>query len=107
MASTSCELIWLKSLLFDLGFPSNEPMFMLCDNQTAMHIAPNLVFHDRMKHIEVDCHYVRAQVQSNVIHTHYTRSNTQLADVFTKSFPTVQFMRIMSKLGSRNPVDPA
>ncbi|XP_068328140.1 uncharacterized mitochondrial protein AtMg00810-like [Pyrus communis] len=60
MASPVCELIWLKSLLFDIGFPSNEPMSMFCDNQAAMHIASNHVFHERTKHIEVDCHYVRA-----------------------------------------------
>ncbi|CAN6548755.1 unnamed protein product [Malus baccata var. baccata] len=107
MASTACQLIWLKSLLFDLGFHSKEPISMFCDNQAAMHIASNPVFHERTKHIEVDCHYVRAQVQSNIINTHYTRSHDQLADIFTKPLPTVQFMRIMSKLGSRNPLDPA
>ncbi|CAN6713480.1 unnamed protein product [Malus baccata var. baccata] len=107
MASTACELIWLKSLLFDLGFHSKEPISMFCDNQVAMHIASNPVFHERTKHIEVDCHYVRAQVQANIINTHYTRNHDQLADIFTKPLPTVQFMRNLSKLGSRNPLDPA
>ncbi|KAM1091216.1 hypothetical protein ACFX2J_018527 [Malus domestica] len=107
MASTACELIWLKSLLFDLGFHSKEPISMFCDNQAAMHIASNPVFHKRTKHIEVDCHYVRAQVQANIINTHYTHSHDQLADIFTKPLPTIQFMRILSKLGSRNPLDPA
>ncbi|XP_070672510.1 secreted RxLR effector protein 161-like [Malus domestica] len=60
MASTACELIWLKSLLFDLGFPSNATMPLMCDNQAAMHIASYPVFHKHTKHIEVDCHYVRA-----------------------------------------------
>ncbi|CAN6683311.1 unnamed protein product [Malus baccata var. baccata] len=46
MASTACELIWLKSLLFDLGFHSKEPISMFCDNQAAMHIASNPVFHE-------------------------------------------------------------
>ena len=107
MASTACELIWLKNLLSDLGFPSNALMPMFCDNQAAMHIASNPVFHERTKHIEVDCHYVRSQVQSKVITTHYTRIQDQLADIFTKSLPTDRFLCILSKLGSRNPPDPS
>ncbi|KAB2605310.1 hypothetical protein D8674_005027 [Pyrus ussuriensis x Pyrus communis] len=107
MAATASELIWLKSLLLDLGFTSKEPMSLFCDNQAAMHIASNPVFHERTKHIEVNCHFIRTQVQSNVIETVYTRSHDQLADLFTKALDFTQFQRLLFKLGSINPLDPA
>ena len=49
MAMASCEFVWLKSLLSDLGSPSVTPMTLFCDNQAAMHIAANPVFHERTK----------------------------------------------------------
>ena len=107
MAFAANELIWLKGLLGDLGFSHTQPMSMFCDNQAPMHIASNLVFHECTKHIKVDCHYVRTQVQSNIIYTHYPRSHDQLADIFTKSLASTGFQHILVKLGSINPFDPA
>ncbi|KAM2660342.1 hypothetical protein EV2_022770 [Malus domestica] len=107
IASIACKLIWLKGLLCDLGVFTTQPMNLFCDNQAAMHIASNLVFHKRTKHIEIDCHYVREQVQSQVIQTYYTRSSDQLADIFTKPLASHQFQRLLSKLGSINLLDPA
>ena len=107
MALAACELVWLKHLLSDLGCSCQTPMTLYCDNQAAMHIASNPVFHERTKHIEVDCHYIRQQVQTKLIVTHYVRTTDQLADVFTKVMPTAQFHQLISKLGSINPLDPA
>nr|CAD1821571.1 unnamed protein product [Ananas comosus var. bracteatus] len=74
MASTACELVWLKALLKDMGFNHDGPIQMKCDNQAAIHISTNPVFHERTKHIEVDCHFVCEKVQAKVISTPYVAS---------------------------------
>ena len=58
MALATCELIWLKQLLQELRFGTDGKMTLVCDNQVALHIASNPVFHERTKHIEVDCHFI-------------------------------------------------
>nr|AEJ72555.1 putative retroelement polyprotein [Malus domestica] len=102
MASTTCELIWLQGLLNDLGFKRTLPMPLFCDNQAAIYIASNPVFHERTKHIEMDCHFVREKTQSDVIQHVFVRSTDQLADIFTKGLCRVQFNTLLVQLGLMN-----
>ncbi|GJW63069.1 retrovirus-related pol polyprotein from transposon TNT 1-94 [Tanacetum coccineum] len=67
LAVTCCEVTWRLSLLKDLGLKDLHPITLHCDNQAAIHIAANPVFHARTKNIEVDCHYVRDQVKDDTI----------------------------------------
>jgi hypothetical protein len=99
MASTASELIWVKQLLMDIGIETRDPMKIFCDNQAARHIALNPVFHERTKHIEVDCHIIREKVQSKEIETMYVKSGDQLADMFTKGLDPGVFERNSCKLG--------
>ena len=99
MASTASELVWIKQLLADLNIQIQKPMKMFCDNQVARHIASNPVFHERTKHIEVDCHFIREKVQDKEIETPFVKSEEQLADVFTKGLGNKNFEDILSKLG--------
>ena len=99
MRKLTSELIWIKGLLKDLGIETTTPITMHCDNQAAIHIASNSVFHERTKHIEVDCHKVRQVVEQKIILPCYTRSEDQLADIFTKGATTKVCEFIHSKLG--------
>ncbi|WVZ20882.1 hypothetical protein V8G54_008204 [Vigna mungo] len=102
MANTICELKWLKAILSNLGVPHPHPIHIHCDSQSALHIAKNPVFHERIKHIEVDCHFIRDEVLKNTIKLSYVPSCTQLADIFTKALGTKQFLFLLSKLGIQN-----
>ena len=63
----TCELIWIKQLLKELKFGDTKEMELVCDNEAALHIASNPVFHERTKHIEIDCHFVREKLLSGDI----------------------------------------
>lgn len=76
MALAACELTWLKHFMIELGIDVSASMEMFCDNQAAIHIAANPVFHERTKLIykkkemkEVDCHFIRDKVTSGEITT--------------------------------------
>ncbi|KAJ4751619.1 Retroelement pol polyprotein-like [Rhynchospora pubera] len=102
MANATSELLWLKSFLNSLDVNHSTPMKLFCDSQAALHIATNPVFHERTKHIELDCHFVRDQLRAGCIAAAYTRSSEQLADIFTKALGKQQFHYLLGKLGICN-----
>ncbi|CAH9070823.1 unnamed protein product [Cuscuta europaea] len=106
MAAITSELKWLKSLLMSLGVTHSRPISLRCDSRSALHITHNPVFHERTKHIEVDCHYVRDAIQDGTLTAHHVSTNDQLADIFTKALGQRQFHFLLGKLGIFNPHAP-
>ena len=85
MANKCLELTWLHYILHDLKVPQTTPTPLFCNNQAALHIAANPIFHEHMKHIEIDYHIVREKMQAGMINPSFVPSHSQLADVFTKA----------------------
>ncbi|XP_024029725.1 uncharacterized protein LOC112094033 [Morus notabilis] len=102
MAAATSELVWLKQLLQDFGVSLHAPMLLFCDNQAAVHIASNPTFHERTKHIEIDCHFVRDKVTDGFIKLMHVRSNLQLADIFTKPLPSALLFSHLSKMAVKD-----
>uniref|UniRef100_A0A2N9HP48 Integrase catalytic domain-containing protein n=1 Tax=Fagus sylvatica TaxID=28930 RepID=A0A2N9HP48_FAGSY len=98
LADTTSELLWLRWLLQDLGVSTSSATPIYCDNRSAIQIARNDVFHERTKHIEIDCHLVRHHLLQDSLQLISVSSHDQLADIFTKSYPTGRFRDLVSKL---------
>ena len=96
MTDTTLELRWLRNLLCDMGVSMIAPILMHCDIKSAIAITFNPVFHDRTKHIEVDCHITRHEYEKGKITLLYVPSRAQLADLFTKAQTSTQFREIYS-----------
>ena len=64
----------IRQLLMEVGIETSVPVNLWCDNQAAMHIASNPVFHERTKHIEIDYHFVYEKIQLGLISTGYVKT---------------------------------
>jgi len=99
LASLTCELQWLSYLFKDLRINFQQPASVYCDNKSAIYLAHNPTFHERTKHIEIDCHVVRERIQSGLIHLLPVPSSSQIADLLTKPLLSPAFNSLVSKLG--------
>ncbi|PHT64859.1 hypothetical protein T459_29284 [Capsicum annuum] len=85
------ECIWLRRLINDMYQKVDYAVQIKCDNESAIKLASNPVFHARTKHIEIRHHFVREKVLSEEIELTTVRTNAQVADIFTKALEKFKF----------------
>ena len=91
LGSATCQLQWILYLLLDLHITCSKLPVLYCDNQSALHIAANPIFHERTKHLEIDCHLVREKLQDGVMKLLPVSSQDQIADFFKKTSSSQNF----------------
>ena len=102
-----CEVLWLKILLEELEVMVKLPLRIYCDNKATINISHNPVHHDRMKHVEVDRHFIKEKIEDGTICITYVPTTQQVADVLTKGLPRPLFEKLIDKLGMFNLYNPA
>ena len=102
MATVTSEIVWLVALFKTFRGHHTQAAYLYCDSKAALYIAANLVYHERTKHVEVDCHFIREKIQAAVIKTFHIPTKHQIADCFTKALGQRQFFYLLSKMNLMN-----
>ncbi|GJR62054.1 ribonuclease H-like domain-containing protein [Tanacetum coccineum] len=98
VANAVAETCWLRNLLRELHTPLATATLVYCDNVSAVYLSSNPLQHQRMKHIEIDIHFVRDLVATGAIRVLHVPSRYQCADIFTKGLPTSLFDEFRTSL---------
>jgi hypothetical protein len=101
IVTTSCctQVLWIKNNLKDIQVPCEQPVSIMCDNTNAINLSKNLVQHSKTKHIPIKYHFLREQVQDQVVKLEYVPSKEKIVDIFTKPLPREPFEYLRHKLG--------
>jgi hypothetical protein len=82
--SAACQAVWLRRVLEGLQQKQEGPTTVYCDNNSAIALSKNHVFHQKSKHIDTRYHFIRELVNNGEVHVEHCKSIDQLADIFTK-----------------------
>ena len=99
IAAGACcaQILYMKQTLLDFGVKLDR-IPLLCDNESYVKIAKNLVQHSRTKHIDIRHHFLRDHEAKGDISLQGVRSEGQLADIFTKPLDESTFIRLRNEL---------
>ncbi|KAG8497686.1 hypothetical protein CXB51_007144 [Gossypium anomalum] len=98
LANCVSELLWVKQLLNELGLLLCRPPVIWCDNTSTVSMAANPTHHAKVKHVEIDHHFVREKVLDGTLQVNFVPSEKQIADVLTKPITPKAFASFRTAL---------
>jgi len=93
------QAIWLRKLMVDLCMEQKESTQVIVDNQAAISISKNPVFHGKTKHFKIKLYFLREVQKQGDVQLLYCKTENQLTDFLTKSLPQARFEYLQQKLG--------
>ncbi|GKF13039.1 hypothetical protein Tco_0050965 [Tanacetum coccineum] len=102
-AKKACQqVLWIKQALVDYNIKLDY-IPVLCDNKGAIDLSKNPVLHSRIKHIEIQHHFLRDNVQKGNISIEKVSSEDNIADILTKPLKREPFNLLRLGLGLMDP----
>jgi hypothetical protein len=95
------EMLWMRNLLQELGFPVAGPSTFQIDNQSALAVAKNPEHHGRMKHLDMRYFWLRDAVENGTLSPVYVPTEEQAADILTKSLCAQKIGKCRGLMGLR------
>ena len=98
------QAIWLQDLLVEIMGDSGEKVIIRIDNQSAISLTRNPVFHGRSKHIHTRYHFIRECVEKGLIEVQHVPGHEQKADILTKALGRIKFKEMRDLIGVQDVV---
>jgi hypothetical protein len=99
LTQASKEFLWFTKLFTELKRPDYGPTILYSDNQGAIALAHNPLYHARTKHIDIQVHFIRECVSNDQIELQYCPTDDMVADVLTKALGREKHWRFMRMIG--------
>ena len=98
-SAATCQGMWIIRFVEELLSTKVSPFKLLVDNKSAIALRKNPSQPGQSKHIETKFQFIRDCVEKGYVEVEYMKTESQLADSFTKSLGCIKFEEIWEKLG--------
>lgn len=99
LTQAACEAMWMRQFLGELGFPTQGPTKIYCDNNGAIACAHDPHGHTKMKHIDIRLHFLRDYVNKGIIEVLRVDGKENRADLLTKALGRAMHKEAIEMLG--------
>ncbi|GJU89667.1 putative ribonuclease H-like domain-containing protein [Tanacetum coccineum] len=100
-ASHCCgQVLWIQNQMLDYGFNFMQTKIHV-DNESAICVVKNPVYHSKTKHIEIRHHFIRDSYEKRLIEMVKIHTDHNVADLLTKAFDVSRFNFLVASIGKR------